>query len=266
MDLPPVPAAVTALVAAGELPPDPADWERVADERGAGDDAGGAIALAGAYGCLEALEFAGSEEMTGYNDRATALLREAEERGATGTGDLWAYSERMRDVAVLARAAEEYKAEHGASPRQLLNAKLERAHALYEAGDRAAALALFREVAEVDLWGEFTGTADRADVGWYRLLHDAAHVEGPEATRRIWHEARASRRAARFPYPGLSCRLVEVLLGTGVPDILLVLVEERLAAAEEDQPAGRLPWPLGDDDRRVLALALDEVEQHQPTA
>ncbi|GAB3585674.1 hypothetical protein GCM10027445_63490 [Amycolatopsis endophytica] len=275
MDLPPLPASVTSLVASGKLPPDVAalftpageeDWSGIAaaaEELLAGEvaaDVRGPLALAAAYGHLDDIEFTDSGEMTERNDRAIALIDEAWEHGvpAEDLGDLTDFTHRVQDVAHLARDTEDYVVKHGATAATRLNRKLEQAHALYEAGDRAAALPLFRDVAEADVWGEFSGASDRSDIGWCRLLQDAAYHEGPEATRKIWQEAKASRHAARFPYPPWSCPLIEMLVGTGVPDLLEILASERLALALRDDD----PWELTEDERWTLSRAIDEVEQY----
>lgn len=265
-----MPDTVTALLASPDLPPalaehvtDHVEWPLLAGAAEIAVDevdleVRGAVALAGAYGFLDGLMSFGGAEMDEQNDRAVALLKQAEAYGVEDDLDeLWLYSDRMREVAAEAEAMDEYVAEHGATPAQRLDAKLEEAHALYAAGDRAQALALFREVAEADVRGEYAGLVDRADIGWCRLLHDAAHVDGPDAARRVWQEARESR-SGQFPWPGWSTRLVEVLLGTGLPDVLETLVVERMADAERPDQ-----WPLDVEDRRVLTLALDEVQRHR---
>ncbi|MEV8439586.1 hypothetical protein AB0425_19615 [Actinosynnema sp. NPDC051121] len=270
MDLPPVPDRVTALVAAGTLPPDFAD---VAEERLAAGDvpAGlrGAFALAAAHGRLDAVAdgVADPDGMDEDNDRALELLEAAEAGGVREDETLplrW-YSDYQRDLAADLRERnaemEAYVAEHGATPRDRLEAKLTRAHELYAAGDRAPAVALFREVAGIDPWGDgYSGCFDRIDVGWCRLLHDAAHVDGPDAARAVWREARAHYRAVTFPFPEHACRLIEMLLGTGVPDLLAVIAAERLPAAEPERPSGLLTRPLDEDEERVLGLALAEVD------
>ncbi|MEU4443241.1 hypothetical protein AB0K14_13375 [Actinosynnema sp. NPDC050801] len=271
MDLPPVPDRVAALVASGVLPPEFGD---AAEERLAAVDADegetGALALAAAYGRLELLadDVVDPDVMDENNDRAVELLRVAEANGVDEDESLafWWYSDRMRNLGAEIRdemaAMEEYVAEHGTTPRGRLDAKLEQAHALYEAGDRAAAIALFREVAEISPWdSEFSGCSDRVDVGWCRLLHDAAHVDGPEAARRVWREARTHYLASTFPHTDHACRLIEMLLGTGVPDIVAVVAAQRREAAEPERPPGLLTWPLSEDEQRVLGLADAEVER-----
>ncbi|WP_017981845.1 hypothetical protein [Amycolatopsis methanolica] len=273
MDLPPVPPSVRALATSGKLPPELAPlftppgqerWGRIAeavDERLDEVDPAvrGAFALAGAYGHLDDIEFLESGEMHEHNDRAVALIDEALGHGGPDeeVQELWDLTYRVQDAAHLAHDHEEYVAKHGATAEQRLNVKLAETHARHEAGDRDAALRLFREVAEADVWGEFGGAAYRSDIGWCRLLHDAAHHDGPEAARKIWQEAKASRHAARFPYPHWSAPLIEMLLGTGVPDLLALLARERLEAAESAPP-----WPLDDDELRVLALAVEEIERY----
>ncbi|MFC9234259.1 hypothetical protein ACFTZI_35715 [Streptomyces decoyicus] len=154
-----------------------------------------------------------------------------------------------------------YVEKHGSTPRGRLEAKLGRAHDLYSAGDRGAALALFREVAEISPWGsEFSGCFDRVDVGWCRLLHDAAHVDGPERARKVWQEARAHYRGAKFPLTMHSWRLTEMLLGTGLPDIIEVIIYEWLESAEE---AGTSDVPVTEDQHRIFELALAEIEGSQ---
>jgi hypothetical protein len=289
MDLPPIPASVTTLVTSGKLPPefaafftpageltDGTGWSDVAgavDEylAAGGVDEGvrGAVALAGAYGRLDSLEdlVADPDDMDEDNNRAIELLREAEAYGVDEdeTSELWWYSEHMRSLAaeLIDQTAEmdAYVAKHGATPRGRLEAKLGQAHDRYAAGDRAAALALFREVAEISPWeSEFSGCLDRIDVGWCRLLHDAAHVDGPEAARKVWQEARAHYRAARFPITMHAWQLIDMLLGTGVPDIIAVIAAERRETAEQDDPPGGLRVPLNDDERRILQLAQAEID------
>ncbi|MDQ0382327.1 hypothetical protein [Amycolatopsis thermophila] len=275
MDLPPPPDSVTALAAPGKLPPELAglftpageeQWSRIAElaethlTREVAPDVRGPLALAAAYGYLDDVEFLDSTEMTERNERARELLEEAVAHGVAHdeAAELWDFTHQVQDAAHYAREHEEYVAEHGATAKQRLNAKLERAHALYESGDRAPALALFREVAEADIWGEFSGAGHRSDIGWCRLLADAAHHEGPEATRRIWREAKASRHAAHFPYPHWAAPLVETLIGTGVPDILEIVVSERLDLALREEN----PWDLTEDERWTLSRAIEEIEQY----
>jgi hypothetical protein len=270
MDLPPVPDRVTALITAGTLPPDFAD---VAEERLAAgavpDGLRGAFALAAAHGRLDSAAdgVADPDGMDEDNDRARELLAAAEADGVREDETLpfWWCSNELRDLAADLREQnaemEAYIAEHGATPRELLQAKLTRAHELYAAGDRAPAIALFREVAETDPWGDgSSGCFDRIDVGWCRLLHDAAHVDGPDAARAVWREARAHYRAVTFPFPEHACRLIEMLLGTGVPDILAVIAAERRRAAEPERPSGLLTRPLDEEEERVLGLARAEVD------
>lgn len=290
MDLPPVPASVTALIGSGKLPPeiaafftpagelaDGAGWYHVTsavDEYlaagGVDENLRGALALAGAYGRLDELEDCGDPDvMDEDNDRAVELLQEAEANGVDEdeTAELWWYSDRFRSLAAELREQtaeiEAYVAKHGATPRGRLEAKLRQAHDLYSAGDRAAALALFREVAEISPWeSEFSGCFDRIDVGWCRLLHDAAHVEGPEAAREVWQEARAHHRAAKFPVAQHAWPLIEMLLGTGVPDIIEVIIHEWVAAAEQ---AGEADVPVTEDEHRIFELAVAEIEESLET-
>jgi len=287
MDLPPVPASVTALATSGRLPPefaafftpagelsDDTGWldlaHAVAERLAAGGiDAGvrGALALAGAYGYLDALEdgVADPDFADEDNDRAVELLREAEAHGVDEdeTRELWWYSDHLRSLAAEIRAdnaeMEAYVAQHGATPRGRLEATLTQAHESYAAGDRAAALALFREVAEISPWtSEFSGCLDRTDVAWCRLLHDAAHVDGPEAARKVWQEARTHHRGARFPLTNHAWPLIKMLLGTGVPDLIEVVILEWVAAAEE---AGTADVPVDEDVHRLYQLALAEIEE-----
>ncbi|MDX3230671.1 hypothetical protein [Streptomyces sp. ME19-01-6] len=285
MDLPSVPASVTTVITSGTLPPeftaffspageltDGTDWSDVASAvdgypaaGGLDENVRGALALAGAYGRLDSLEDGTDPDgMDEDNDRAVELLHEAEAHGIDEdeTSELWWYSEHKRSLAAELRddiaEMDAYVAEHGATPRGRLEAKLGQAHDLYSAGDRAAALALFRWVAEISPWdSEFSGCMDRIDVGWCRLLHDAAHVDGPEAARKIWREARAHHRAARFPVTTHAWPLTEMLVGTGVPDIIEVVIRQWLEAAEED---GRSDVPVTEDEHRIFELALAEIE------
>ncbi|MER6144564.1 hypothetical protein ABT174_31720 [Streptomyces sparsogenes] len=289
MDLPPVPARVTAMITSGKLPReftafftpagelnDATYWSDVASAveaylgaEGVDERVRGALALAGAYGFLDSLEDgADPDQMDDDSDRAMELLREAEAHGVDEdeTAELWEYAEHIRSLAAelgdhVARL-NAYVAEHGATPRGRLDAALGQAHELYSAGDRAAALALFREVAEISPWdSEFSGCLDRIDIGWCRLLHDAAQVEGPEAARTIWREARAHYRAAKFPVTMHAWPLVEMLLGQGVPDIIEVIIHEWLEAAKEN---GRWEVPVTEDEQRVFELALAEIEAAAP--
>ena len=265
-----MPASVTALVTSGKLPSELAasftpdgelvdDWEgteiarAVAELLASGVDEGvrGALALAGAYGYLDGLEFLDSTEMIERADRAEELLDVAQAAGIDRdeTFELRWCTSRARKVAAAAADMEAYVAEHGTTPRRQLRDKLTRAHDLYEAGDRAAAIALFREVAEAG--GDETETTD---IGWCRLLHDAAHADGPEAARSIWREARDRRPT--FPHPDHSTGLINLILGTGLPDIITVLATERLARAEDEQ----LPWKLDEEETRILQLALAELD------
>jgi tetratricopeptide (TPR) repeat protein len=234
---------------------------------GMDDGVRGALALAGAYGHLHSLEdLAGDPDlMDADNDRAVELLREAEAHGVDEdeTHELWWYSDHMRSLAAELRAdsaeMDAYIARHGANPRGRLEAMLTQAHELYAAGDRAAALALFREVAEISPWSsEFSGCLDRTDVAWCRLLHDAAHVDGPEAARLVWQEARTHHRGARFPLKHHAWPLIEMLLDTGVPDLLEVIILEWVEAAEL---AGTADVPVDEDVHRLYRLALAEIER-----
>ncbi|WP_405411443.1 hypothetical protein [Streptomyces decoyicus] len=286
MELPSVPVSVTTVITSGKLPPefaafftsggeltDAADWSHVAsavDEYlaagGADGEVRGALALAGAYGRLDSLgDCPEPDDMDEDNDRAVELLQEAEANGVDEkeTSELWWYSERMRSRAAEFRdylaETDAYVEKHGSTPWGRLEAKLGQAHDRYSAGDRAAALALFREVAEISPWdGEFSGCFDRVDVGWCRLLHDAAHVDGPETARKIWQEARVHYRGAKFPLTMHSWQLAGMLLGTGVPDVIEVIIYEWLEAAEE---AGTSDVPVTEDEHRIFELALAEIEE-----
>ncbi|MEU0803948.1 hypothetical protein [Streptomyces sp. NPDC005970] len=285
MDLPPVPASVTSMVISGKLPSeftafftpageltDETYWSHVASAveaylptAGVDEDVRGVLALAGAYGWLDSLDDgADPDQMDEDSDRAIALLREAEAHGIDEdeTDELWRYAEHIGSLAAelsdYLAEMDAYVAKHGATPQGRLDAKLGEAHELYSAGERAAAVALFREVAEIDPWvSEFSGCFDRIDIGWCRLLYDAAQVEGPEAARKIWQEARVHHRAARFPVTMHAWPLVEMLLGAGVPDIIEVIIHEWLDAAIED---GRGEVPVTEDEHRIYELALAELE------
>ncbi|MGW2027055.1 hypothetical protein [Streptomyces decoyicus] len=194
----------------------------------------GALALAGAYGRLDSLgDCPEPDDMDEDIDPAVELLREAEANGVDEgeTSEPWWYSERMPSRAAGLRdylaETDAYVEKHGSTPWGRLEAKPEKAHGLSSAGDRAAALPLFREVAEISPWdGEFSGCFDRVDVGWCRLLHDAAHADGPETARKVWQEARVHYRGAKFPLTMHSWQLAEMLLGTGVPDSIEVIIYE----------------------------------------
>ncbi|MGW3565685.1 hypothetical protein ACWDSL_17695 [Streptomyces sp. NPDC000941] len=289
MDLPPVPASVTSVIISGRLPTeftafftpvgeltDETDWSHVASaveaslaSAGVDEHVRGVLALAGAYGFLDSLDDGTDpDQMNEDSDRAIALLREAEAHGIDEdeTDELWRYAEhigsRAAELSDYLAEMDAYVAKHGATPRGRLDAKLGQAHELYSAGERASAVALFREVAEISRWdSEFSGCVDRIDIGWCRLLHDAARVEGPEAARKIWQEARAAYQAARFPVTMHAWPLVEMLLGTGVPDIIELIIHEWLDAAIED---GRGEVPVTEDEHRVYELALAELEGPPP--
>ncbi|ASR36243.1 hypothetical protein BAY61_15915 [Prauserella marina] len=289
MDLPPVPASVTALIASGNLPPELAplftaegqlaadtDWAHVAE---AGEDHlaaspdephRAALALACAYGRLEDADdgVADPERMAKDTSKAITLLELAEATGINEdeTAPLWSFAHRMEDLA--AELIDEnadldaYITEHGTTPREQLHTKLRDAHDRYAAGDRAAALTLFRQVAETDMWLTFSGGGDITepiDIAWCRLLDDAAHSEGPDAAREIWREAATAYRGATFPRVDHACPLIDVLLGTGVPDIVAAIADMRLRAAAPDQPSGLLPWPLDEHERHILDLASAEI-------
>ncbi|MGY0062997.1 hypothetical protein ACWY4P_41745 [Streptomyces sp. LZ34] len=207
-----VPASVTTLITSGKLPPEftafftPAaeltegtGWSHVAsavDEYlaagGVDENLRGALALAGAYGRLDDLEDSTDpDDMDASNGRVVELLEEAEANGVAEdeTSELWWYSEHIRSLAAK----------------------------------------MSDQIAEISPWdSEFSGCFDRIDVGWCRLLHDAARVDGPEAA----------------------------LLGTGVTDIIEVIIEEWLKAAEE---AGRSDLPVTEDEYRIFELALAEA-------
>ncbi|WAL64338.1 hypothetical protein ORV05_25680 [Amycolatopsis cynarae] len=245
MDLPPVPATVAALTSGG--------------------GPRGAVALAAAYSRLEDLDdWDDPDDVDEQTGRVVDLLKEAEANGVAEdeTAELWRYAEHLQSRAAENRQYQEemaaYVAKHGTTPRGRLDAKLRQARELHEAGDRAAALALFREVAEISPWdSEFSGCLDRIDTGWCRLLHDAARVEGPAAARKIWQEARTHYRAAKFPITPHAWPLVELLLGTGVPDLVEVVIREWIEAAEQ---RGEADVPVTEDEQRIFALALAEIE------
>ncbi|WP_030410192.1 hypothetical protein [Streptomyces sp. NRRL S-1448] len=285
MDLPSVPASVTTLITSGKLPSecralftpageltDETAWSHVASSvseclasGGVDEDVRGAVALAGAYGCLASCEdFMDPDDMHEDIERAVELLREAEANGIDEeeTSELWWYSEDLRDRAAEFSEYEAdmhaYVAKHGATPWGRLDAKLKQAHDLYSAGERSAALALFREVAEISPWdSEFSGCSDRIGAGWCRLLHDAAHHDGPEAARKIWQDARAHHRAAKFPHTDHAWQLIEMLLGTGLPDIIEVIIREWVEAAEQ---AGTSDVPVTEDQHRIFQLAVADIE------
>ncbi|MER7790845.1 hypothetical protein [Streptomyces sp. NPDC097640] len=285
MDLPPVPTSVTSMITSGKLPSeftafftpageltDVADWSDIASAveaylptAGVDEHVRGALALAGAYGWLHPLdEGADPDEMDEDSDRAIALLQKAEAHGIDEDEihELWSYAEdvgsRAAELNDYLAERDAYVAKHGATPRGRLDAKLGQAHELYSAGDRAAAIVLFREVAEIDPWvSEFSGCFDRIDIGWCHLLYDAAQVEGPEAARKIWQEARVHHRAARFPLTMHAWPLVEMLLGTGVPDIIEVIIREWVDDSIQD---GRGEAPVTEDESRVFELAMAELE------
>ena len=74
-----------------------------------------------------------------------------------------------------------------------------RAHDLSFAGDRAAALALFREVAEISPWdGEFSSSTASTSAGAVCCMMPA-HVDGPEAARKVWQEAGRITAGRGFP-------------------------------------------------------------------
>ncbi|MFD0166278.1 hypothetical protein ACFVJH_19265 [Streptomyces decoyicus] len=51
--------------------------------------------------------------------------------------------------------------------------------------------------------------------------------------------------------------MAEMLLGTGVPDLIEVILYEWLEAAEED---GTSDVPVTEDQHRIFQLALPEIE------
>ncbi|HVV11390.1 hypothetical protein [Amycolatopsis sp.] len=284
MDTPSLPAEVAALLTAERLPPELAALfgpdgasaaevgeldavDAIADCLTAGKvpaELRGAVALAAAQGCLDEIWYFDGEEIYARIERAHRFLDEAEKHGLdrAATGELRDFADRLSNVAAESIEMDEYVIEHGSTPRGLLDDKLQRAHELYGSGAQAEGLALFREVAETERWGEFTGNGDRIDIGWCRLLFHAAHHESPSRVRQIWAEARALHKT--FPYPDWACPLIEGLLGTGVPDVLEVLARERLDLAFGRGPDG-LTRELDDSETRVLQHAVAEIKAADET-
>jgi hypothetical protein len=121
------------------------------------------------------------------------------------------------------------------------------ASARHEAGDRVAALKLFRKVAFGPSAPEVVPEIDGA---WAMLMADAAEHDGPNAVRTLWRVARAHRKL--FPWPGVAVQLVELLMGRDVPDILAEAVAACRAYARN--------WSLDSDERLVLKLAEEEID------
>jgi hypothetical protein len=120
------------------------------------------------------------------------------------------------------------------------------ASARHEAGDRATALKLFRKVAFGPGAPEIVPQVDGA---WVMLMADAAEHDGPAAVRTLWRVVRAHHRL--FPWPGVTTRLIELLLGRNVPDILSEAVAIRREQAKN--------WSLDSEEQLVLTLAEEEL-------
>jgi hypothetical protein len=123
----------------------------------------------------------------------------------------------------------------------------DQAGARHRAGDREAALTLFRKVAFGPGAPEIVPQIDEA---WVMLLADAADHDGPDAVRTLWRVAKAHRK--RFPWPGVAAQLIERLLGKNVPDILA----EAVATRREQEKN----WYLDSDEQLVLELAQAEID------
>ena len=121
MDVPSVPASVTAVIASGKLPPEFAAFFTAAGELTDGTD---------------------------WSDVASAVDEYLADGGVDETSELWWYSEDMRSLAGESRAEnaemDVYVAKHGAPPRRRLESKLRQANDLYSAGDRAVGGSLKR--------------------------------------------------------------------------------------------------------------------------
>ena len=121
------------------------------------------------------------------------------------------------------------------------------ANARYLAGDRVAALKLFRKVAFGPGAHEIVPQIDEA---WVILLADAAEHDGPDAVRTLWRVVRAHRKS--FPWPGVAAQLIERLLGKNVPDVLA----EAVATRREHEKN----WSLDDSEQLLLELAQAEID------
>jgi hypothetical protein len=123
----------------------------------------------------------------------------------------------------------------------------EEATARHRAGDRTAALKLFRKIA---FGPDSPEIVPQTDGAWVMLMADAAEHDGPDAVRTLWRVARAHRKL--FPWPGVAAELIERLLGKNVPDILAEAVEFRRNQARN--------WSLDSDEQLVLKLAQEEID------
>jgi len=121
------------------------------------------------------------------------------------------------------------------------------AKARHEAGDRVAALKLFRKIAFGPSAPEVVPEIDSA---WAMLMADAAEHDGPDTVRTLWRVARAHRKL--FPWPGVAAQLIERLLGRNVPDILAEAVAACHVHARN--------WSLDHDEQLVLKLAEEEID------
>lgn len=123
----------------------------------------------------------------------------------------------------------------------------DQANAHHRAGDRTAALKLFRKVAFGPGAPEIVPQIDGA---WVMLMADAADHDGPDAVRTLWRVARAQRTL--FPWPGVAAQLIQRLLGKNVPDILAEAVAICRKHAKN--------WSLDSDERLVLEMAQQEID------
>jgi hypothetical protein len=261
-----VPPTAAELIASDRMPAwlaecfDPAltlssrpDWIDVADTIEAkGDSADpalrGVLALMTAYGsiyrCEIVLDRIGErvEEIFGLLDTAVAGGIDEREVGPLR----WA-ADKLEE---LYAEEEEEEEEDGDSAPTLFDGN-RAADAAYLGGDRVAALARYRAVADAETSGG-SGVYEITHA-WAMLVADAAEHEGAAAAREVWRSARA--RNDWFPWPGAGGRLIERLLGKGIPDILAEAVAIRRDRAVAHN------WALGRRDREAIAAAEAELSR-----
>ncbi|GAA1035691.1 hypothetical protein GCM10009557_44310 [Virgisporangium ochraceum] len=257
-----VPPTAAALIASRRMPAwlaagfDPAqtlspfpDWADIADTIEAyGDSADpslrGVLALMTAYGRI---------------DRAVTVLDRLEERTAEilGLCDLAVANGIDEDEVEPLRAATEELEEiwpdgddtAGDDGRPGVSDLLAAADAAYAEGDRAGALARYRDLAAADAQALGGSGVYAITYAWTALIADAAEHEGAAAAGALWRAARA--RNEWFPWPGAGGALIRGLLGRDLAD----LVAEAVAIRRNQS------WHLRRLDREAIAAAEAELSR-----